>query len=94
MAARTVYKMQAKVQTLAFNSGEFFWVEATVGWRLVNAVPPLATAIDVLPAVQPAALPPGTPLRHAIRREALPPPVDESDRLAIQNEAGILGCSP
>ncbi len=93
MAARAVFKMQAIKQTLAFNPAEFFWVEATVGWRLVNAG--VANAIDALPAQQPAAVPAGTPLRHALKRELLPPPADEADRLATQHYAGVLSsCGP
>ena len=91
MAARTVYKMQATKQTLAYNAAEFFWVEALVGQRLVQAG--VAVAIDTLPTPTPATVA-GVPTRHLLRREALPPPVDEADRLAMQNYLGILGCSP
>ena len=37
MAARSTYKVRANVQTLSFNPGEFFYIDAERGWKLANA---------------------------------------------------------
>ncbi len=69
MAARTLYKLQARRRLVAGN---------------------MANAIDALPGTVAAS---AVPLRHQLRREALPPPVDEADRTVLQHLAGVLGGS-
>ena len=90
MAARTLYKVQASRQTLSFNPAEFFYLDDWAARRLVAAG--AVVAIDALPGT--AVLAPGVPLRHQLRREAMPPPVDEADRVVVQHLAGVLGGAP